>query len=212
VSRMRPHYRVSRGICRLCFALLFRGRVFNPERVPVDGGVLLVSNHQSFLDPMVATLALPRECHFMARDTLFERPAFKRLIESFNAFPIKRGTADLRGIKEALRRLKNGGLVTAFPEGTRTLDGTIGPMLPGSIILARKAKVPIVPTVILGAYKAWPRHAKLPRIAPILVAYGAPLTVDQIAARDDETVIDVVRGRMLDLQQHYQHHPLLTGA
>ena len=80
------------------------------------------------------------------------------------------------------------------------------------IILARKAKVPIVPTVILGAYKAWPRHAKLPRPAPILVAYGERLSVDQIAARDDETVIDLVRGRILDQQQRYQHHPMLTSA
>lgn len=209
MSRMRPHYRVSRRICQISFAMLFRGRVFGTQRVPVEGGVLLLANHQSYLDPMLATLALPRECHYMARDTLFEHPAMRRLIEAYNAFPIKRGAADLRGIKEALRRLKNGGLVTAFPEGTRTIDGSVGPMLPGSVVLARKAKVPIVPTAILGAYKAWPKQSKLPHPAPVIVAYDDPVSLDEIRAASDEEIIGDVRARIIALRDRFRNHPLL---
>ncbi|MFH1746480.1 MAG: lysophospholipid acyltransferase family protein [Planctomycetota bacterium] len=180
--------------------------------MPTSGGVLLVSNHQSFLDPVLATLALPRECHYMARDTLFRNPFFRWLIESLNAFPIKRGVADLRAIKETLRRLKNNQLVVTFPEATRTTDGSIRAMQPGVILLARKANVPIVPTLILGAFESWPRHARLPKPHPVIVAYGPPLAPALLKSLDDEECIRQVRARILDLQRLYQQHSLLREA
>ncbi len=210
MSRMRPHYRIGRRICHCVFTTLLRGRTFGVRNVPVEGGVLLVCNHQSFLDPMLATLALPRECCYMARDSLFRNETFARLIRAFNAFPIKRGTADLKGIREALQRLKAGMLVTAFPEGTRTLDGSVGPMHAGTILMSRRAKVPVVPATILGAYKAWPRHARFPRPVPIIVSYGEPLWPAQAAELSDEQAITVVRDRIVDMYERYRRHPLLA--
>ena len=166
VGRMRFWWWWWRLWCQALYVLLYHGRVYHTSRVPVEGGVLLLANHQSFFDPILATLALPRECHYMARDTLFRNRWFRKLIESLNAFPVKRDTADVGAIKETLRRLKKGALVTVFPEGTRTLDGSVRPMQPGVVLIARKARVPLVPTLILGAYEAWPRHAALPRPAP----------------------------------------------
>jgi 1-acyl-sn-glycerol-3-phosphate acyltransferase len=171
--------------------------------------VLLVCNHQSFLDPVLATLALPRECHYMARDSLFKNAWFRRLIESLNAFPVKRGAADVGAIKETLRRLKRGALVTVFPEATRTADGSIRPMQPGVVLIARKTQAPLIPTLILGAFEAWPRHALLPNPAPIIIAYGEPLQPDEMGDLSDEECIDVVRGRIVALMQRYRNHPLL---
>jgi 1-acyl-sn-glycerol-3-phosphate acyltransferase len=207
---MRRWYRFCRAITQALFLLLFRGRVFGVRNVPREGGVLLVCNHQSFFDPVLATLALPRECHYMARDTLFRNPWFRKLIESLNAFPVKRGAADVGAIKETLRRLKQGALVTAFPEGTRTWDGSVGPMQPGVVLLARKACVPIVPTLILGAYEAWPRQASLPRPAPVVIAYGQPLPPDQIETLSDQKCIDVVRESIAQMMKRYRQHPLLA--
>lgn len=207
---MRLYYRVCRCIAQMLFTLFFRGRVFGARRVPVTGGVLLVCNHQSYLDPILATLALPRECHYMARDTLFRQPLFRRLIVSLNAFPIKRGTADVGAIKETLRRLKAGCLVTTFPEATRTTDGTLGPMAPGVVLLARKARVPLVPAMILGAFEAWPRRARWPRLHPIIVAYGEPLWPDQFGP-DDQACIDEIRRRIQALIDRYRTHSLLAG-
>lgn len=207
---VRLWYRFCRVICRVWFVLFFRGRVFHAERVPPFGGALIVANHQSFLDPVLATFALDRECHYMARDTLFRNPLFRRLIESLNAFPVKRGSADLGAIKEMLRRLRNKQVVVAFPEGTRTPDGTIGRMLSGVVIVARKAGVPIIPTVILGAFEAWPRNAPLPEPAPIVVAYGEPIQPAEFAALPDDDAIRLVRERILELARRYAQHSLLT--
>ena len=208
---MRPWYRFCRINCQALFLSFFRGRVFGYHNVPHTGGVLLVCNHQSFLDPVLATLAIPRECHYMARDSLFKNPIFRWLIESLNAFPIKRGTADLGAIKETLRRLKAGQLVVTFPEATRTTDGSVAQMHSGVILLARKARVPIVPGVILGAFESWPRHARLPRPRPVIIAYGTPLSPRMLESFDDDECIRVVRERILALMERYRGHTLLTG-
>jgi len=131
MANMRLGYRICRFICQWFCTLCFKARVHGVHRVPTAGGTLLVCNHQSFLDPVLATMALHREGNYMARDTLFHHSFFRRLIEYLNAFPIRRQSADLRAIKESLRRLKRGCVLVLFPEGTRTPDGRIGPLLPG---------------------------------------------------------------------------------
>lgn len=208
---MKPWYRFCRAGAQALFVTFFRGRVFDRHNVPLDRGVLLICNHQSFFDPIIATLALRRECNYMARDTLFRNKWFRKLIDSVNAYPIKRGTADIGAIKETLRRLKRGGLVTAFPEATRTLDGGVRPMQPGVIMIARKARVPIVPAMILGAFEAWPRHSALPHPAPIIVAYGQPLTPEELRDMDDAHAINILRDRILEMMKRYRRHPAVRG-
>lgn len=181
---MRLSYRILRLIAQWIFILYGRGRVFSVRRVPVTGPVLLACNHQSFFDPVIAALALPRECHFMARDTLFRNRYFERLIRHLNAFPVKRGKADVGAIKEALRRLKQGAAVVAFPEATRTLDGRIIPLQSGIVALAKRARCPIVPTIIEGACEIWPRERTWPGRAPVWVEYGHPISPDELSKMD----------------------------
>lgn len=207
---MRLGYRLLRWLAQLLFIGLFRGRVFGVRNVPRTGGVLLASNHQSFLDPVLATLAIPRECNYMARDTLFHHPVLRRVIEYLNAFPVKRGTADMGAIKETIRRLRAGGIVTTFPEGTRTTDGQIGPMRAGVVLLARKTQVPVVPTLILGALEAWPRTAPLPRPHAVLVAYAPPIYPHQHPEWSDDDCVAAVREQIIALQRQYESHPLLA--
>lgn len=206
---MRLWYRFCRSLCHLAFLGLCRGRVFGATHVPLSGAVLLVCNHQSFLDPVLATLALRRECHYMARDTLFRGGLFERLIVSLNALPIRRSSADLSAIKETLRRLRLGALITVFPEGTRTPDGRVRAMQPGVVMLARRAGALLVPTLILGAYECWPRQARLPRPHPVIVAYGQPLTPAEMQSRDDEECMGMVRARILEMMERYTRHPLI---
>ena len=208
MSRIRPHYRFAQLVCQIAYAGLFQGRMFGMRHVPRDGGVLLVSNHQSFLDPMLITLGLPRECSYMARDSLFKTEAFGRLISAYNAFPVKRGTADIGAIKESLRRLKAGHLLTMFPEGTRTCDGQIGPMQTGPVMIARRADVPIVPATILGAFEAWPRSAKLPRLKPVIVSYAPPIPPDRLRALGDDRAAEHIRDQIVGMFERYRHHRL----
>lgn len=196
-------WRVGRALSRVLFLLVFRGRVFGLRHVPRSGGALVVSNHQSYLDPMFVALSFERECCFMARDSLFHNRLFGGLLKRVNAIPLKRGTADLGAVKTSLRNLEAGNMLVVFPESTRSADGAIGEMQHGVVMLARRARVPIVPALIVGAFKAWPRHARLPRPRPILVAYGEPILPAQTKGLDNAACIRLVRERLIELAHRY---------
>jgi len=194
--RMRFSYRIIRYAAQILFTLYFRGRVFGLRNVPPTGGVMLACNHQSYCDPVSVTLAIHREGNYMARDTLFMNPRFKRLIEFLNAFPVKRGAADVGAVKEILRRLKNGKVVVVFPEATRTRDGEIGPINANSLLIAKKARAAIVPTVIDGAFESWPREAKFPRPARMYITYCRAITAGQVATWPIEEIAAAVTQRL----------------
>ncbi len=199
--RVRLGYRLAQLFIQIFFVFFFRTRAFGARRVPVDGGVLLICNHQSYFDPVLAALPLPRECSFMARDTLFAQPHFRRLISYLNAFPVRRATADMAAMREAIRRLRDGLAVVVFPEGTRTRDGSIGEFHLGSMLLAKRAGAPIVPVVVVGAFESWPRDRKLPRPAKIAIHYGEVVTSEQVREWSEERLAEVVRGRMVAMYE-----------
>ena len=193
-------YRLWQRVAGFLFVLVFGLRVYHRRRFPRRGGVLVVANHQSYLDPILAAAGILRVFHPMARESLFRFAPFRWLIRSLYAFPVRRGTADLTAVKEALRLLRDGAVVLMFPEGTRTRDGSIGPMHGGPATIAARAGVPIVPMVIDGAFEAWPRTRRLPRPHLIRVACGRTVSVGNSGADTPERVMATVRRQMLDLQ------------
>jgi len=169
---------VVRALFRITFLLAFRLRVFGQLNVPRRGGVLIVSNHQSYLDPILLSLGFERPVSFMARRTLFRNPAFGRLITALNAFPVTRGGLDIAAVREAVERLQNGECLVVFPEGTRSSDGRIAPLRPGILAIAERANVPLVPAVIQGAFEAWPRGST-PAIGEVSVLYGPAIQPEE---------------------------------
>ena len=169
-------WNIGRFVARLATTLAWDLKVYGRHNVPAKGGVLLVSNHQSFLDPILIALHLDRPMSFMARHGLFTNPHFGWLIRQYNAFPIRQGEGDVGAVRETIRRLQEGHMLNIFPEGARTDTGELQPIQPGAALVIRKAAVPVVPVAIEGSYAAWPRGRKLPRSHPIRVMYGKPLT------------------------------------
>ena len=195
------YYRIWRRLFHVTMTALWRIRVFNRDIEPPVGGAVYVCNHQSFLDPMLMSFALRRPMNYMARDSLFGFPLFRRVIESLNAFPVRRGTADLGALKEAMRRIKAGGQVVVFAEGTRTPDGHIQPFLPGVAMLSQRAAEWTVPVVIDGAYEAWPRAQPLPSPGgSIAVQYAPPIHRDQARKDTPEQFVNRVRDILIDMQ------------
>jgi len=201
VERPTPFYRFSRRSLQLLFLSALRYRVFDRCREPAEGSVVYISNHQSFMDPPLMAMALKRPVHFMARDSLFRNPAFKRLIESVNAFPVHRGKADLGALKEGMRRLKRGGQVVVFAEGTRTPDGRIAPFLPGVALLAQRAAKWTVPVLIDGAYEIWPKGQALPSLGgTIVVRYARPIPQAETRKHKAADFVAGVRETLIGMQ------------
>ena len=120
-----------RLVARLAAVWMFRIRSFGHESIPSDGAGLVLSNHQSNLDPLLIGLCSPRGFHYVARESLFRNRVLAWLMRSLDGFPIDREGTGISGLKETLRRLKHGQVVVLFPEGTRTRDGEVQPIKPG---------------------------------------------------------------------------------
>jgi 1-acyl-sn-glycerol-3-phosphate acyltransferase len=201
VPGANPFYMLMRRFFQVMVALGWKIRIHNRHFEPTRGGAVYICNHQSFLDPVLMSFALRRPMNFMARDTLFHVPIFKHVIAGLNAFPVRRGKADTGAMKEAMRRLKAGGQVAIFAEGTRTLDGRIGPFLPGVALLAQRAAEWIVPVVIDGAYEAWPRTQMLPSPGfSLVVEYARPIHRDEVRQMDAATFISHIRNVIVEMQ------------
>ncbi len=176
-------WNIGRWICRMWTARYFDLKVYGARHIPRKGGVLLVSNHQSYLDPVLLAVQLLRPMSYMARATLWKNPIFAWLITSLNAFPVRRGEGDVGAVKESIRRLEAGHMLALFPEGTRTRTGDIKSLEPGvALVLRRASGATIVPVVLDGSFQAWPKGWKLPRAYPVRVLYGPPLGVAGLKA------------------------------
>jgi 1-acyl-sn-glycerol-3-phosphate acyltransferase len=182
-------------LIRIGGSTLWQFRAIGVENIPLRGGLLLAANHQSYLDPPLIGSVLSREMHFMARRTLFRNPAFRVIIGGCNAFSIDRDSADVKGVKEAIARLEAGNILLVFPEGTRTGNGSIGRMKPGIGVLAERAAVPIVPVLVQGAYRVWPKGALFPRLGRISVVFGKPMNPDS-----EESTGDRIRDAIIGLK------------
>lgn len=190
----------------ICFPLAFDFTVYGAENLPETGGVIMASNHQSFLDPMLLGAAARRPISFMARKTLFDNPFFGKLITALHAFPIDRGGADKAAMKVMLAKLEARKVVIMFPEGTRTHDGSIIPLQVGMAMFAVKGNAPIVPTVIDGAYEAWPRNKKCFSFKSISIGLGKPVNAEDFAHLGKKKdiykgITDEVYRQMLDIQK-----------
>jgi 1-acyl-sn-glycerol-3-phosphate acyltransferase len=192
----RLWYDFLRVFCRMTGVVVFGIRVRGREHVPATGGALVLSNHQSHLDPVLVGLATDRRLNYLARDTLFGFAPFRWLIKSLDAIPLDREGIGLGGLKETLKRLKRGELVLIFPEGTRTRDGEVGRFKPGFCALARRANVPLLPVGIDGAFDSWPRTQPLPLPAMIHIQFGEPLAPEEIGRFDDEALVAEIRRRI----------------
>jgi 1-acyl-sn-glycerol-3-phosphate acyltransferase len=154
-----------------------------------------LANHESHLDPVLVGVATRRPLSFLARKTLF-RGLFGLLIRSVNAIPLDREGVSVSGLREVIRRLKEGEATLIFPEGTRSPDGMLGAFQPGFGILVRRSGASVVPVGIAGAFEVWPKSRRLPRRGRIVVHVGRPIPQDQVAACTDEELLALVRRRI----------------
>ncbi|MFM7183500.1 MAG: lysophospholipid acyltransferase family protein [Planctomycetota bacterium] len=182
----------------LAVALLgFRARFAEP--LPKTGGLIVLSSHQTFLDPVLLGLATDRWLSSLARSSLYRFKPFAALITALDAVPIDLEGSALKAMKAVIERLERGAAVVIFPEGARTHDGQLGELKSGFALIAKKAAVPIVPVAIVGGFECWPRTRRLPRPGRIRLEFGEILTAEQVAALGDKEILEICTRRIRDL-------------
>ncbi len=175
------------------------------RHIPRSGPVLLVGNHQSYLDIPLMGLACPRRIRFLARKTLFRVPLLREIMTFFGTVPVDNLGFSRAGLSGILEELKKGHAVLVYPEGERCWDGRLAPLKPGVTLLIREGRCPVVPIGIAGAYQAWPRQRSWMRFAPpflpwndarIAVSVGAPLDGARLAELPRSDVLRILSDRL----------------
>ena len=174
-------YCAGKLLVRLLFGCVARVHVIGRENARCVNGFLLASNHISHFDPFLISLPIRRKIDWMTMAEFFRPPVLGFFLRSIEAFPAERDRADLKTIRTAINRLRNGRVVGLFPEGgirdgaNSLLEGA--PLRPGAATLAQIAGVPVVPCVILGTDRFYSTKQWLPfRRTPVWIAFGKPIS------------------------------------
>jgi len=176
-----PVYLLAAAISWPFVKVGYRLRARGLEHLP-EGGFVLAANHTSNFDPW--PLALPlfprRQLRFMAKSELFN-PILKPILAGGGAFPVRRGEADLEAIRRAVELVREGEIVVMFPEGTRRRKGLRkkheARAHTGAARIALAAGAPLVPAAIKGT-------DRLSRLAPLRVAYGRAIPLDDLRGQE----------------------------
>ena len=164
-------------------------RVTGRESVPPHGPLIVVANHQSYVDAPLLSASIPRRTRFLAKAGLFRWPLVSWLFRSYGAYPLSRSTADVGAYRWALRQLERDHAVVLFPEGTRT-QGGMRKAQAGVARLALRSQAPILPVGITGTERLGSIFRILKPTGAIEVVIGTPFSLPNIEGRPSREVLD----------------------
>jgi 1-acyl-sn-glycerol-3-phosphate acyltransferase len=174
--RTESVWRVGRLTIQPFVQVVARLRVYGRERVPLTGGLVIASNHFSWIDPPALGAATPRVVYFMAKVEAHRVPGLGELLRSFGAFPVRRGESDREAVRVMRQIVRDGHALGMFAEGTRQRSGVPGPVQPGAAMVAINEAMPLIPVAIHGSQR-W----RLGNFAPVSLAWGEPVTFDGLS-------------------------------
>ncbi|MCB2224717.1 MAG: 1-acyl-sn-glycerol-3-phosphate acyltransferase [Actinobacteria bacterium] len=203
---INPRMRVINGVIRawgkmIVFIGAVRTEVVGGERLERDGSYMLVSNHQSAIDPPLHIARLPVSVRFLAKAELFRIPIFGPAMRAVGMVETDRsaGLAGHRAINRQVDRvmeLKKSLII--YPEGTRTADGDVRPFKKGAFRIAVDNGLPIVPLTLHGAFDAWPPKTRLCLGGKVTVVVHEPIPTEGLTSGDIDELRDRVRGIIVD--------------
>lgn len=211
-------YRILAGLSRVLYRLLFQMTVKGVDCIPARGAAIVVCNHVSFLDPpALGACGTKRLLQFMARDTLMPNAFMRWVFRRLCIVPLARHRGDVGALRQALRILREGGVLVLFPEGTRSLDGELQDAKAGVGFLVANARCPVVPACIEGSFQAWPKGSKWPRMSPITLAFDTPISAEQIASMATgreayQAIAEFVMARIATLQARVRMEVLAEAS
>ncbi|HXX94472.1 MAG TPA: lysophospholipid acyltransferase family protein [Planctomycetota bacterium] len=193
---------------------IFHGLQFHgTSNIPKNGPVIVAANHPSYFDPVVLSLATGRLVRFFALAEITKLPLIGWFTRQWGILPVYRGGNNEPTVQKALRILQRGGAIGIFPEGRRSLQWAMGEPKPGVGRLAVQSGAKIVPCVIYGTWKAWPRLTGLPHPSKIVVDFLPAIDVEPMDTRENhEKIARRVRDLIVEEQLKHRVGPAPSGA
>ena len=191
-------YRATQWFTLFCLKILFRYQYKHVSKLPLTGGALICPNHFSHLDPMMIGCVVRRRVSFLTKKALFDNKILGWYLTILQCIPIDREATGIGGMKETLKRLKKQESVVLFPEGERSWDGNLLPLMKGFTALVKRVKVPIVPAGIHGTHEAWPRGKNMFKLRPIKLVFGDPIPYSDIEDMDEDQMAEYVGAKIAE--------------
>ncbi|MCC6322288.1 MAG: 1-acyl-sn-glycerol-3-phosphate acyltransferase [Phycisphaerales bacterium] len=196
-------YRLCRFLCLVYVTLFYRLKVIGRDRVPMTGGLLVVANHQSHLDPVLIGVGLDRRnMASLARSGLFKNILFGLILRGVGSIPIRQEEGDAAAIRTAIGELKKGRLMLIFPEGSRSPDGALREFKRGAWLLMSRSGCDVLPAAVEGAFDAWPRSRKFPGLFGhrCAVMFGQPVKAGDLKTLGPDAGLAMLAERVDDLR------------
>ena len=203
-SRLSLFPRFSGAVLRVAAALLARVRVEGLEHLPDSGPALVICNHCSNADGMLLMAfvvpAMKRPMGWLGKEEALRWPLFGWGMRQNGVLGVRRGAGDLEAFKLAKKILDDGGVLTIFPEGTRSPTGALQAAKEGATVLAIRSGAPILPIAIVGSHRFWPKGKLLFRPGRrMTVRVGEPFTLTMPKAGDRH---EALRAATVELMSH----------
>lgn len=192
-------YKIYALTIRFVFRINGGLEVEGRENIPMQGGVIVASNHISYLDPPLIGAVVPRPATFMARKGLFDiKFPVVRLIMHYYAIPVDREKTQPSTIKEAVRRLRGGELLVIFPEGRRSETGELLKGKRGVGLITKMSGARVIPAMVVGTEKALPFGARWLRRTKVKVIFDKPMDFSTIDIDKEGDVQEIITQKIMD--------------
>ena len=177
------------------------GRLQVEGTFPEDRAYIFMANHASFMDPFILGAVVPGHFTGVMAEEIMNYPLWSWILRRMRAIPIRRNDLEsaIASVQIAEERLHDGYHIGYLPEGTRTLDGKLGPFKKGGFHMAINTRAPILPIGIEGAYRLKPKGSQVVTPGPVIVRIGTPIQPELYKNLSMEELMDKVRSEMLVL-------------
>jgi 1-acyl-sn-glycerol-3-phosphate acyltransferase len=182
-------YPASNFLQRRTLALFADFKVTGVENVPPMGPLIVVANHQSYVDPPLLGASIPRRLWFLAKKEIFQGPIADWFLKSYGAFPLDREDRDIRAYRWVLNKLQRDGVVAIFPEGTRS-PRAMKHATSGVVQLALKTQAPLLPVGITGTEHLGHWLRTLHPTGRIRVNIGTVFSLPSVEGKPNKEVIE----------------------
>lgn len=181
---------ISWAFVELTLRIFYRMMIIGRDRVPAHGPVIFISNHQSFLDPVINGCAvIDRQLSAIARESLFAFP-LGLFLRSIRCIPIRQEGGDAAAMRAALGELEAGRCVMIYPEGSRCPTGSMEPFKRGLLVLIRRSKAPVLPLAVDGTFDVWPRTRRWPKLfGKVGTIVGEVIPAEELIDADADQVL-----------------------
>lgn len=198
--------RIQHGFARLWSKLILktcmtRVSVGGLDQINTAKPHLYAANHISALDIPVLYAKLPFPFRIIAKKELFRYPFLGWHLRRSGQISIdpSHALASMRSLNRGVATLREGMPLVVFPEGGRSVNGSIRPFLPGAFYVAIKAQVEIIPVAIVGTFEMLPMNSFHLRPCPLEMLVGAPISTRGYTTRDMDKLAVVAQKAVEDL-------------